>query len=144
MKPSEVWKLKGGASVWVWVVRFGKGRWWPGTAEKIEISNALPLVTVRFESFSLSRHHVYPPVTLGFIAAPMRRLEPRDISANGLDRPRRAPASRLQMPERPTPMRGLLVVKADSQVSREKIGANGAHDTVEESSWKPGGVRFVG
>src|SRR5271155_3540992 len=131
MKPSEVRKLKRAAPVWVWVVRFGKGRWWPGTVEKIEIANGLPLVTVRFESFSLSRHHVDPPATLGFIGAPMRRLEPRDICAKGRDRPRFEPTSRLRLPERPTAIQGSRIVGMGSPLSSESIGAN-APGAVEE------------
>jgi hypothetical protein len=119
MKLSKLGKLKRGASVWVWVVRLGKGRWWPGAVEKVEITNGLPLVTVRFESFSLSRHHADPPVTLGFIGAPMRRLEPRAISANGHDRPRRAPMSRVRIPKGPTPGRS-RIVKAGSLQFPEK------------------------
>ena len=38
MKPSEVKELKLAAPVWVWIVWFGKGRWWPGTVERIETS----------------------------------------------------------------------------------------------------------
>lgn len=109
MQPSELGKLQPGASVWVWVVRLGKGRWWPGAAEKIEITNGLPLVIVRFESFSLSRYHLDPPVTLGFVAAPMWRLEPRAIGAKGRDRPRRAPTSRVRMPKEPNPMHSRIV-----------------------------------
>lgn len=124
MKPSEVKKLKRAAPVWVWLVRFGKGRWWPGTVEEIGTANGLPLVTVRFESFSLSRHHIDPPVTLGFISVPMRRLELRDINVDSSDRPRFTPASRLRMPERRFPTKGLLVVGMGSRLSSQSIGAN--------------------
>ena len=107
MKPSEVKELRLAAPVWVWIVRFGKGRWWPGTVERIETTNGLPLVKVRFESFSRSRHRTDPPVTVGLITAPMRRLERRDISLKGEDRPRFVPTSRLRTPEKPAPVNGL-------------------------------------
>ena len=135
MKPSEVKELKLAAPVWVWIVRFGKGRWWPGTVQGIEITDGLPLVKVRFESFSLSRHRTDPPVTVGLITAPMRRLERRDISLKGENRPRFVPTSRLRNPEKPAPVNGLRIVEADSRVSSERIGANGAHGgSVEEGS----------
>jgi hypothetical protein len=127
MKPSEVKELKLAAPVWVWFVRFGRGRWWPGTVEEIETTRELPLVKVKFESFSRSRHRTDPPVMVGLVAAPMRRLERRDVSVNGADRPRFVPASRLRTPEQPAPVNGLRIVEADSRVSSDRIGANGAH-----------------
>jgi hypothetical protein len=114
MKPSEVKELKLAAPVWVWIVYFGKGRWWPGTVEKIETKYGLPLVEVRFESFSRSRYRTDLPVKVGLITAPMRRLERRDVSVNGSDRPRFVPASRLRTPEQPAPVNGLRIVEADS------------------------------
>jgi hypothetical protein len=135
MKPSEVKELKLATPVWVWIVRFAKGRWWPGTVEGIETANGLPFVKVRFESFSLSRNRTDPPVTIGLITAPMRRLELRDISVKGSDRPRFVPTSRLRTPEKPAPANGLSIVEADSRVSSESIGANCAHGgSVEEGS----------
>src|ERR1700691_6778684 len=104
MKPSDVKKLTLGAPVWVWIVWFGKGRWWPGTVESIETTNGLPLVKVMFESFSPSQHRADPPVTVGLITTPMRRLELRDINVKGSDRPRFVPTSRLRAPEKPAPM----------------------------------------
>jgi hypothetical protein len=135
MKPSEVKELRLAAPVWVWIVRFGTGRWWPGTVERIETKNGLPLVTIRFESFSRSRQRTDPPVALGLVTAPMRRLERRDISLKGEDRPRFVPTSRLRTPETPAPVNGLgRIVEADSRVSSESIGANGAHGRSDEES----------
>lgn len=122
MKPSEVKKLKLAATIWVWIVRFGRGRWWPGTVERIDSQNGLPLVKVMFDSFSLRQHRTDPPITVGCITAPMRRLELRDISVEGSDRPRFVPTSRLREPEKPAPARGLRTV----EVSSESISANGA------------------
>jgi hypothetical protein len=135
MEPSEVKELKLAAPVWVWVVWLGKGRWWPGTVERIETAYGLPLVEVRVESFSFSRHRTDPPVRVGLITAPMRRLELRDISVKGNDRPRFVPASRLRAPEKPAPVIELRIIEADSRVSGESIGANGAHGgSAEEGS----------
>jgi hypothetical protein len=135
MKPSDVKKLTLAAPVWVWIVWFGKGRWWPGTVERIETRYGLPLVEVRFESFSPGQHRTDAPVTVGLITAPMRRLELRDISLKGNDRPRFVPTSRLRKPEKPAPVNGLGIVEADSRISSESVGANGAHGgSVEKSS----------
>lgn len=118
MKPSEVNELKLGTPVWVWIVRFGKARWWPGVVEGIEMANGLPDINVRTEP----RRRTEPPVTVGFVTEPMRRLERRDITVNGSDRPRFVPISRLRKPEIPAPS------PPDSRVSSESIGANGARD----------------
>jgi hypothetical protein len=134
MEPSEVSELKLAAPVWVWIVYFGRGRWWPGTVEQID-TRGLPLVRVRFESFSRSRHRTDPPVTVGRVTAPMRRLERRDISLNGTDRPRFVPTSRLRSPEMPAPVDGLRPVEADSRISGQRGSANGTRSSsVEESS----------
>jgi hypothetical protein len=127
MKPNEVTELKPAAPVWVWIVRFGEGRWWPGTVEGIETKNGLPFVIIRFESFWRSRHRTDPPVTVGLVTAPMRRLERRDISLKGEDRPRFVPTSRLRTPEMLGSLEGLHLLEAGSRVSRESIGANGVH-----------------
>jgi hypothetical protein len=135
MEPSEVKELKLAAPVWVWIVRFGKGRWWPGTVEGIETKNGLPLVKVRFESYSLSRHRTDPPVTVGLVTAPMRRLERRDVRVKGEDRPRFVPTSRLRIPEKPASVNDLRIVEANPRVSNESMGANDAHGgSVEEGS----------
>jgi hypothetical protein len=136
MKPSEVNELKLGTPVWVWIVRFGKARWWPGIVEGIEMANGLPDINVRTEPLTLARHRTDPPVTVGFVTAPMRRLERRDITENGSDRPRFVPISRLRKPEIPAPAQGVLrLVQADSRVSSESIGAIGARDhSLEEGS----------
>jgi hypothetical protein len=126
MEPSEIHQLKPGALVWVWIVRFGKGRWWPGMVEEIETKNGSPLVKVRFESFSASRHRTDLPVTVGFIPAPMRRLERRDCDAKGGDRPRFVPSSRLRKPELPVSMDSLRSGEVHSRSSDENRGANGA------------------
>jgi hypothetical protein len=134
MKPSEVKELRLAAPVWVWIVRFGTGRWWPGTVEGSETKNGLPLVTIRFESFSRSRNRTDPPVTVGLVTAPMRRLERRDISLRGEDRPRFVPTSRLRTPEIPSSLQGLHLVETDPRVSSEGIATNGAHGRSDDES----------
>jgi hypothetical protein len=103
MEPTEAKELELGAAVWVWIVRFGKGRWWPGTVEEIRVAAGLPIVKVRLQPFLFSQHRDNPPINVGLVSAPMRRLERRDINHRGLDRPKFVPASRLRQPERPIP-----------------------------------------
>ncbi len=99
MKPSDVDQLKLGTPVWVWIVRFGTGRWWPGTVEEIETTNGLLSVKIRFQTFLLRQPDA--PITVGFVTVPMRRLERRDIDKKGVDRPRFTPSSILRSPEAP-------------------------------------------
>jgi hypothetical protein len=101
MEPTEAKQLELGTAVWVWIVRFGKGRWWPGTVQRLGAAEGLPIVKVRLQSFLLSQHRNSPPIAVGFVSAPMRRLERRDINRRGLDRPKFVPTSRLRRPERP-------------------------------------------
>jgi hypothetical protein len=88
-------------AVWVWIVRFGKGHWWPGIVQRVEAAGGLPIVKVRLQSFSLSQHQNSPPIAVGFVSVPMRQLERRDINRRGLDRPKFVPTSHLRGPERP-------------------------------------------
>jgi len=103
MEPAEAKELELGAAVCVLIVRFGKGRWWPGTVEGIRVAACLPIVKVRLQSFSLSQHRDNSPISAGLVSAPMRRLELRDINRRGFDRPKFVPASRLRQTERPIP-----------------------------------------
>jgi len=93
MEPTEVKQLELDTAVWVWIVRFGKGRWWPGIVQRVEAAGGLPIVKVRFQSFSLSQHRNSRPIAVGFVSAPMTQLERRDINRRGLDRPKFVPTS---------------------------------------------------
>ena len=135
MKPDEVTQLELAAPVWVWIVRFDRGRWWPGTAERVQITKGMPLVVVRFEPFRLGRHRSDPPITVGFITAPMRRLERRDPCANGADRPRFVPVSRLRSPEMPACVDNLDLVEAGPRTSSHGSVTNGSRSSpIEEGS----------
>ena len=72
---------------------------------------------VKLQSFLLSQYRNSPPITGGFVSAPMRRLEPRDINCRGLDRPKFVPASRLQRPETPISGNALAEAAAEENVS---------------------------
>jgi len=113
MKPEEVTQLERSTSVWVWIVRFGRGRWWPGTVHAIRVTRGVPLVEVRVGSFSSCRRRSDRSDTVGFIAAPMRRLERRNLNAYGADRPRFVPISRLRIPERRVQVGHLLPLETD-------------------------------
>ena len=43
-----------GAHVWIWVVRLGKGKWWPGVVEDVSMlaNRDQPTFRVRFECSS--------------------------------------------------------------------------------------------
>lgn len=84
MEPTEAKELELGTAVWVWIVRFGKGRWWPGAVQRVEAAGGLPIVKVRLQSLLLSQHRNGPPITVGFVSAPMRRLERRDLNRRAL------------------------------------------------------------
>lgn len=129
MKPAEVTQLRPAAPVWVWIVRFGKGRWWPGTIERIQITKGVPSVELRFEPFRLGRHRSAPPIMVSFITAPMRRLERRDLSANGADRPRFVPVSRLRSPELPACVDDSLLVEGNPRVFSQGGGTNGTRSS---------------
>lgn len=132
MEPSEVKELKLGTPVWVWIVRFGRGRWWLGIVEGIETIMGLPHIKVRFESCSPTRHRTDPPVTVGLVTARMRRLALRDINVEGTDRPRFVPTSVLRKPETPAAADGLFTVP-DSRGSGESGSPSGAYGSpVEE------------
>jgi hypothetical protein len=74
-------------------------------------------------------------VKVGFITAPMRRLERRDVRLKGEDRPRLVPTSRLRTPEKPAPVNDLRIVEANPRVSDESIGENGSdRGSVEKES----------
>ncbi len=97
----EAKELELGTAVWVWIVRFGKGRWWPGTVQRLGAAEDLLIVKVQLQSFSLSQHRNSRPIAVGFVSAPMTQLERRDINRRGLDRPKFVPTSRLRRAETP-------------------------------------------
>jgi hypothetical protein len=113
MKPTEAKELELGTGVWVWIVRFGKGRWWPGTASESDWRPAVG--QVRLQSFSLSQQRNTPPITAGFVSRPMRRLERRDINGRRLDRPKFVPTSRLRRPE--------TLISANARVDAENVSS---------------------
>ncbi len=101
MQPSEVEQLAPGTRVWVWIVRIGKGKWWPGVVQSLMVNDGIPHVTVRFESRASVRGKSRSAVFVGISTSRTRFLELRDENAKGGDRPCRVPTSLLRVPEAP-------------------------------------------
>ena len=91
-------RLTPGTPVWVWVVRLAKGRWWPGTVERVRTIDGQTRVVVKFECRRV-RDRDGTPVMTGIATTAMRYLELRNINAQGLDQPGRRPVSLLERPE---------------------------------------------
>jgi len=89
-------KLVPGAGVWIWVLRLGKGKWWPGVVEQVTVLTDQPTFRVRFECSSAkgSRTHIF----VGISTTLARYLELRDPEVKEADRPRFVPRSLFQKP----------------------------------------------
>lgn len=98
MHPTQSHRLKPGTPVWIWLVRLGRGRWWPGTVEAMQVRESKLRVAVRFECRPTSGRD-QAPVMAGITTTAMRYLEFRDIRINGMDQPRHTPVSLLEHPE---------------------------------------------
>jgi hypothetical protein len=107
MQPSEVVELLLGTPVWVWIVRFAKGKWWPGVVQSVTVTAGLPQLAVRFECRAPERGKSRPPVFVGISTTRMRFLERRDLKMKGDDRPTYVPVPLLRVPE--TPLRKVTV-----------------------------------
>jgi len=99
MKIIEVYKLRAGSPVWIWVVHYAKGRWWPGMVETIEGINDRPRIVVSFECRATRGRRYYPAVRAGIVTTAMRYLEPRDPNIEATDEPHFMPASLIRCPE---------------------------------------------
>jgi hypothetical protein len=98
MYPRESHRLRPGMTIWVWVVRLGRGRWWPGTVESLRTIQGRLRVAVRFEC-RRARGADSEPALVGKTTTAMRYLEIRNIDSRDIDRPTRPPVSLLQCPE---------------------------------------------
>src|SRR5271167_3446025 len=101
MEPSRVKELLPGTPVWVWIVRFGKGKWWPAAVQSLKVINGFPQVTVRFECREPERGNSHPAAFVGIITTRMRFLENRNVNIKAIDRPDNVPVSLLRLPETP-------------------------------------------
>ncbi len=99
MKVHQVGELGPGTPVWVWIVRVGKGRWWPGSVLSITALESFPMINARFECCSAGKNGSDGPAFVGISTTRMRYLEPRDPYLKGDDRPNFVPSAILAKPE---------------------------------------------
>ena|SRR5882757_1849558 len=99
MNLTEVYRLKPGSPVWIWVVHCAKGRWWPGIVETIQTVKDRPRIVVSFECRAIRGRQYYPAVRAGVTTTAMRYLEDRDPNIKAIDEPHFIPASLLGRPE---------------------------------------------
>ena len=99
MHTSYADQVMSGMHVWIWVVRLGKGKWWPGAVEEVTTLAETPTFRVRFECSSAkgSRQSTF----VGVSTTRARYLELRDPEVKGADRPRFVPRSLLHQPAEP-------------------------------------------
>jgi hypothetical protein len=98
MHSGESHDLRLGTTIWVWFVRLGRGRWWPGTVEGLRTIQGQIRVAAKFEcrrAMGVDNR----PVLVGMTTTAMRYVEPRKIESTGIDRPTRPPVSLLRCPE---------------------------------------------
>jgi hypothetical protein len=113
MEPPEIVDLAPGRPVWIWLVRLGKGKWWPGTVQSLRVIDGIPQVTVRFEGRMAEGRSSRTAAFVGISTTRMRFLELRNAEAKGADRPHDTPVALLRMPETPI-----------DQLSVQKLGAS--------------------
>ncbi len=99
MQVHQICKLSPGTSVWVWIVRVGKGRWWPGSVLSIAALEPFPIVDTRFECRSAGKNGLDGPAFVGISTTRMRYLELRDLHLRGDDRPNFVPSAIFAKPE---------------------------------------------
>jgi len=99
MDVHRIGELSPGTPVWVWIVRVGKGRWWPGSVLSIGALEPFPIVDTRFECRAAGKNGMDGPAFVGISTTRMRYLELRDIRLKGEDRPNFIPSSIFAKPE---------------------------------------------
>jgi hypothetical protein len=99
MEVHQISQLGPGALVWVWVVRVGKGRWWPGSVLSISALKPFPIVDARFECRAAGKNGIDGAAFIGITSTRMRYLEPRNPDLKGGDRPNFVPRAIFAKPE---------------------------------------------
>lgn len=99
MELNQAGELSPGTSVWVWVVRLGKGKWWPGTVTRVSASRPFPIIHARFECRLTGKNGADGAAFIGISTTRMRYLELRNPDLKGADQPDFVPASILARPE---------------------------------------------
>ena len=99
MEVHQVCELGPGTPVWVWIVRVGKGKWWPGSVLSITALEPFPMIDTRFECRSAGKNGIDGPAFVGISTTRMRYLEPRDPCLKGDDRPSFVPVAIFAKPD---------------------------------------------
>ena len=99
MEVNQVCQVGPGTPVWVWIVRVGKGRWWPGSVLSITALEPFPIIDTRFECRSVGKNGIDGPAFVGISTTRMRYLELRDPNLKGDDRPNFVPSAIFAKPE---------------------------------------------
>jgi len=99
MEVNQVRQVGPGTPVWVWIVRVGKGKWWPGSVLSITALEPFPIIDTRFECRSVGKNGNDGPAFIGISSTRMRYLELRDPDLKGDDRPNFVPRAILAKPE---------------------------------------------
>jgi len=102
MEVHQVCQLRAGTDVWVWIIRMGRGRWWPGSVLSINAVEPYPMIAARFECRSAGKKGLDGPTFVGITTTRMRYLELRDPHLKGDDRPDSAPTAIFAKPEEST------------------------------------------
>lgn len=125
MEIHRIGELGPGTAVWVWIVRMGKGRWWPGHVISITVKEPFPIVDTRFECRGTGKNGVDGPAFVGISTTRMRYLELREPSQKNEDRPRFVPSALLSRPEGsevaaddPQPLHVVIAGEQTRRVSR--------------------------
>src|SRR5258708_876520 len=99
MEVHQICELGPDTPVWVWIVRVGKGRWWPGSVLSITAIEPFPMIDTRFECRSAGKNGNDGPAFVGISTTRMRYLEPRDPYLKGDDQPGFPPTAIFGKPE---------------------------------------------
>lgn len=99
MEVHQISQLGPSTLVWVWIVRVGKGRWWPGSVLSITALKPFPIIDTRFECRAAGKNGIDGPAFIGITSTRMRYLEPRNPDLRGDDRPNFVPRAIFAKPE---------------------------------------------
>jgi len=99
MEVHQISQLGPGTLVWVWIVRVGKGRWWPGSVLSITALKPFPIIDTRFECRAAGKNGIDGPAFIGITSTRMRYLELRNPDLKGDDRPNFVPRAIFAKPE---------------------------------------------
>ena len=122
MEVHQISQLGPGTPAWVWIVRVGKGRWWPGSVLSISAREPFPRIDIRFECRSAGKNGTDGPAFVGISTTRLRYLELRDINLKGDDRPNSVPSAIFAKPDKTEPklhdLEHLDTTSADNRAPR--------------------------